>query len=47
VVQAPPTGRTDDQFEERLRLGLIVDLDAGFAEVVRQQSGSSTRWRCA
>jgi RNA polymerase sigma factor (sigma-70 family) len=36
MVQAPPTGRTDDQFEERLRLGLIVDLDAGFAEVVRQ-----------
>ncbi|MBV9919341.1 MAG: RNA polymerase sigma factor, partial [Pseudonocardia sp.] len=26
---------TQDQPEERLRLGLIVDLDAGFAELVR------------
>jgi RNA polymerase sigma-70 factor, ECF subfamily len=35
MVQATPTGRTEDQFEERLRLALIVDLDAAFAEVVR------------
>jgi RNA polymerase sigma-70 factor, ECF subfamily len=31
TIQALP----EDQAEERLRLGLIVDLDAGFAELVR------------
>ncbi len=36
TVQTPPAELTDDQAEERLRLGLIVDLDAGFAELVRR-----------
>jgi RNA polymerase sigma factor (sigma-70 family) len=36
-VDMPETAQalTEDQAEERLRLGLIVDLDAGFAELVR------------
>jgi RNA polymerase sigma-70 factor, ECF subfamily len=36
TVQKPPTSAVVlDGIEERLRLGLIVDLDAGFGEVVR------------
>ena len=33
---------TEDQAEERLRLGLIVDLDAGFAELVRHHERVGT-----
>ncbi len=36
AAQTPLAELTDDQAEERLRLGLIVDLDAGFAELVRR-----------
>ena len=36
MVQNPPTRVVEvDEIEERLRLGLIVDLDAGFGDVVR------------
>ena len=35
TAATPAAELTEDQAEERLRLGLIVDLDAGFAELVR------------
>ena len=36
MVQDPPTRMVEvDEVEERLRLGLIIDLDAGFGDVVR------------
>ena len=35
VQNRPPPAGALDAVEERLRLGLIVDLDGGFAEVVR------------
>ncbi len=36
MVQNPPTRMVAvDEIEERLRLGLIIDLDAGFGDVVR------------